>query len=329
MKIAIDTLGGDLGAEEVVKGVLSARETEDFDALLLGRKEELEECLSKYTADLTGISVVDAPTAIHNDEDPAIVIRKKKDASMVVGANLVSQDEADGLLSSGSTGALLASGLFIIKRMEGIERAALSVFFPTMNGFSLLLDAGANMDCKPEYLYKFALMGSRYIEKVHGKSNPRVALLNIGSEEGKGNKLTKETYELLKNSSLNFIGNVEPRELISGGYEVMVCDGFAGNVALKTTEGVAMTLLSLMKQAMMKNLKTKIGALMTKNEIKDVLKGLDYRETGGAPLLGLRKPVFKAHGSSDALAYRNAIKQMVQFIKTNVISYIEQGVKEW
>lgn len=329
MKIAIDTLGGDLGPEEVVKGVLSARETEDFEALLLGKKDQLEALVHKYTSDVKGFTFVEAPVVISNEEDPALAIRRKKDSSMVVGATLVSEGQADGLLSSGSTGALLASGLFIIKRMEGMERAALSVFFPTMNGFSLLLDAGANMDCKPEYLYKFALMGSRYIEKVHGIDNPRIALLNIGSEEGKGNKLTKETYELLKESSLNFIGNIEPRELISGGYEVMVCDGFSGNVALKTTEGVAMTLLSLMKQAMMKNIKTKIGALLTKKEIKQVLQGLDYRETGGAPLLGLRKPVFKAHGSSDALAYRNAIKQMVQFIKMDVISYIEQGVKEW
>ena len=213
---------------------------------------------------------------------------------MVVATKALSSGLGDGYISAGSTGALLASGIFIVKRIEGIHRSPLSVLYPTLKGFSLLLDAGANVDCKPEYLYQFALMGSIYMEKVMGKSNPTIGLLNIGTEKGKGNILSKDSYTILEQSNLNFVGNVEGRDLPTGIADVIVTDGFAGNIALKLTEGMAISIFSLLKEELMKNTRTKLGAALLKPELKNLKNRMDYREYGGAPLLGLKKPVVKA-----------------------------------
>ncbi|NLM06384.1 MAG: phosphate acyltransferase PlsX [Tissierellia bacterium] len=321
MKIAIDTMGGDLGPVEVIKGAYEARKEKNFTPVFIGKVEEIEEGLKEFDFG-KDVEIVDAREMIENDEEPALTIRKKKNSPIVVGANLLADGEVDSFLSSGSTGALLAAGLFIVKRIEGVERAAISVFLPTAKGKALMLDAGANMDSKPEYLLNFAIMGSIYSKEVEGIESPRIALLNVGLEEGKGNKLTKEVYELLKEADINFIGNIEAREILSGDADIIVTDGFAGNIALKAIEGTAKTLLSEVKKVMLKNAKTKFGALLIKNELKETLKHFDYRETGAAPLLGIRKPIFKAHGSSDYLAYKNAIFQVIKFSEKNVIDNI-------
>ncbi len=230
---------------------------------------------------------------------------EKKNSSMVLGLEALAKGQGDGFVSTGSTGALLAGGLFIVKRIEGVERAALASIFPTRNGFSFMLDiGGANVDSKPEYLLQFATMGSIYSEKVLGIKSPTVGLANIGTEEGKGNALVRESYKLLKDSNLNFIGNVEVRDIPEGIVDIIVCDGFMGNTILKLTEGMAMSMFAALKDVFTASTKTKLGALLLKSQLKAFKDNLDYREYGGAPLLGLKKPVVKAHGSSDYIAIK-------------------------
>lgn len=326
MKIIVDAMGGDLAPIEIIKGSIDAVNELSTNIILVGNEDIIKEELKKYTYPKDKVEILKADDIISNDEDPSLAIRRKKNSSMVVAAKALSDGLADGFISAGSTGALLASGIFIIKRIEGIHRSPLSVLYPTLKGFSLLLDAGANVDCKPEYLYQFAIMGSIYMEKVMGKSKPTVALLNIGSEKGKGNNLSKEAYTLLEQSNLNFIGNIEGRDLPAGVADVIVTDGFAGNIALKLTEGMASSIFTLLKEELMKNFKSKIGAAILKPQFKNLKSRLDYREYGGAPLLGIKKPVVKAHGSSDAYAIKNGIKQLVKFVENDVIKIIEENI---
>ena len=245
---------------------------------------------------------------------------------MVLGLKALANDKGDGFVSTGSTGALLAGGLFIVKRIEGIERAALASVYPTRNGFSFMLDIGANVDSKPEYLLQFATMGSIYSGKVLGIKSPKVGLANIGVEEGKGNTLVRESYKLLQDSNLNFIGNVEVRDIPEGVVDVIVCDGFMGNTMLKLTEGMAISMFTALKGVFTSSLKSKLGALMLKSQLKSFKNSLDYREYGGAPLLGLKKPVVKAHGSSDALAIKNALRQVKTFSENNIIEIIQRNI---
>ncbi|HEY8361585.1 MAG TPA: phosphate acyltransferase PlsX [Tissierellaceae bacterium] len=326
MKIIIDAMGGDLGPSEVIKGSLDAINELNIDIILVGNEDIIKNELKNYKDSHDRIEILNADDIITNDEDPSLAIRRKKNSSLVVGFNALVNGLGDGFLSAGSTGAILAGGIFIVKRIEGIHRAPLSVLYPTLRGFSLLLDAGANVDCKPEYLYQFALMGSIYMEKVMGKTSPTIGLLNIGSEKGKGNALSKEAYALLEESELNFIGNIEGRDLPAGTVDIVVTDGFAGNIALKLTEGVATSIFSLLKEELMKNFKTKFGAAILKPEFKNIKNRFDYREYGGAPLLGLKKPVVKAHGSSDAYAIKNGIKQLVKFVENDVIKIIQENI---
>lgn len=328
MRIGIDTKGGDKGIDEIIKGTFEAYNIQRFTPVFLGDTEKIKLKIDEFKYKFDDIDIIEAPEVITNEDDPTLAIRRKKNSTIVVGANLLSDNKIDALISSGSTGALLASSIFIVKRIEGIERTALSVFLPTAIGKTLLLDAGANMDCKPSYFLDFAIMGSIYLNKVLGINNPKVGLLNVGTEEGKGNKQSKEAFDILSKSNLNFIGNVEARDLISGVADVIVCDGFAGNIALKSFEGVAISLIRQMKSVFNNNLKTKISGLLVKSSLKEMLKQYDYRETGGAPLLGVKKPIFKAHGSSDALAYKNAIFQTIKFTENNVISEIEKKLAE-
>lgn len=326
MKIIIDAMGGDKGPAEVVKGTIDAVKEYGIKAIIVGKEDIIRDELKKYDYVKDQVEIMHADEVINNEDDPAVAIRRKKNSSMVVGARALSEGLGDGFISAGSTGALLASGLFIVKRIEGIDRAALSVLYPTINKFSLLVDGGANVDCKPEYLYQFALMGSIYMEKVMGIDSPTIGLANIGSEKGKGNILTKETYDILENSSLNFVGNVEARDLPNGMVDIILSDGFVGNIILKLTEGMALSIFSILKQEFSKNIRTKIGALLLKPELKNIKGRMDYREYGGAPLLGIKKPIVKAHGSSDAYAIKNGINQLIKFIEKDVIKLIEDNM---
>lgn len=326
MKIIVDAMGGDKGLAEVVKGTIDAVKDYGVEVIIVGKEDIIENELKNYDYPKNKIETINAEDIILNEDDPAIAIRRKKDSSMVVGLKALADGMGDGFISAGSTGALLAGGIFIVKRIKGIERAALSTVYPTTKGISLLLDAGANVDCKPEYLNQFGIMGSVYMEKVIGVKSPKVGLVNIGVEKGKGNLLTKETYDLLENTNINFIGNVEARDIPTGAVDVIVCDGFVGNIVLKLTEGMAISMFSSLKEVFMKNTKSKIGAFLLKPELK-VFKGkMDYREYGGAPLLGTKKPIVKAHGSSDAYAIKNGIRQLIAFIEKNVINIIEDNI---
>ena len=326
MRIIVDGMGGDHAPESTVRASVEAVSKFRINITITGPTEALLDELGKYDYPAGSIEILNAPDVITNDDDPAIAIRKKKNSSMVVGLKALSDGEGDGFISAGNTGALLAGGLFIVKRIEGIERAALTTLYPTMNGVSILVDAGANVDSKPEYLKQFAIMGSAYMEQVLGIPNPRVGLVNVGTESTKGNQLTKEAYQLLDNSELNFIGNIEGRDMPYGAADVMVCDGFVGNIALKLTEGMASSIFKLLKQSLTADLKSKLGAVLLKKQLKEMKKRLDYREYGGAPLLGTKKPVVKAHGSSDWYAFMNGIGQLKMFIENDVITLIENKI---
>ena len=327
MKIIVDSMGSDKGPKEIVQGVVDGVNELGVDAIIVGRENIISKELSKYNYPKDSIEIINAEESINNEDEPVLAIRRKKNSSMVLALEALASGQGDGLVSTGSTGALLAGGLFIVKRIEGVERPALATVYPTKKGISFILDVGANVDSKPEYLLQFATMGSIYGEKVLGTKSPTIALANIGVEEGKGNALTKDAYKLLSNSDLNFVGNVEVRDIPEGVVDIIVCDGFVGNVILKLTEGMAMSMFSTLKEEFTSSFKSKIGALMLKSQLKSFKDRLDYREYGGAPLLGLRKPVVKAHGSSDAFAIKNALRQVKTFSDNNVINIIEENIK--
>ena len=326
MRIIVDGMGGDNAPEAIVKGAVEAVNEYGIEILITGKEDIILDQLEKHSYPTGKIQVMDAPEVISNDDNPTLAIRRKKNSSMVKGMQALANGEGDGFISAGNTGALLAGGIFIVKRIQGIDRAALTVLYPTLKGVSLLLDAGANMDTKPEYLEQFALMGSIYMEEVMGVKEPKVGLINVGTEEAKGNQLAKETFEALKDSKINFVGNIEARDLPYGVADVMVCDGFVGNVVLKLSEGMASSIFSLLKESLMADTRSKLGALLLKPQLKNMKKRLDYREYGGAPLLGTVKPVVKAHGSSDYYAFKNGIGQLKTFIERDVISTIESKI---
>lgn len=326
MKIIVDGMGGDKGYKEVVKGTVAAVNDLNVEIILVGKENLIEEELRKYDYPQNAIEILNADDVITNEDEPALAIRRKKNSSMVVGLKALTENKGVGFVSAGSTGALLAGGLFIVKRIKGIERAALATVYPTTKGISFLIDAGANVDSKPEYLKQFAIMGSIYSEKILGRKSPKIALANIGTEEGKGNALVKDAYDLLKESNINFIGNIEARDIPAGVADVIVCDGFVGNIILKLTEGVATSIFTLLKEEITSTLKSKLGALMLKPQFKSLKGKMDYREYGGAPLLGLKQPVIKAHGSSDAFAIKNAIRQVKIFVGNEVIKLIENDI---
>lgn len=327
MKIILDTMGSDKGYGEIVKGAIDGVNELGVNIVLVGMEDLLKKELSKYNYPRDFIEILNAEEYISNEDEPVLAIRRKKNSSMVLGLEALAKGEGDGFVSTGNTGALLAGGLFIVKRIKGVERAALATVYPTRKGFSFMLDIGANVDSKPEYLLQFATMGSIYSEQVLGVKSPTIGLANIGVEEGKGNALVREAYKLLLDSNLNFIGNVEVRDIPEGIADVIVCDGFMGNTILKLTEGMAITMFSALKDEFTSSFKSKLGALMLKSQLKSFKNNLDYREYGGAPLLGLKKPVVKAHGSSDAFAIKNAIRQVKTFSNNNIIEIIEKNIK--
>ena len=328
VKVAVDAMGGDHAPGEVVKGAVDAvNEKNNLKVFLVGKAPRIHEELSKYQYKNEQIEVVNAEEEISCDESPVEAIRKKKDSSMVVALKMVKDKTADAFVSAGSSGAILVGGQFVVGRIKGIKRAPLGAVMPTAKGPMLLVDAGANMDAKAEYLLQFAQMGSIYMEDVLGIKNPRVGLVNVGVEEAKGNQLVKETYPLLKAcDDINFIGSIEAREIPRSGADVIVCDAFVGNVILKLYEGLAGTLISKIKGAFYSTLKSKIGALLVKGALKDTLKTMDASEYGGAPLIGLNRLVVKTHGSSKAKEIKNSVLQCVTFSKSNINEKIVESL---
>lgn len=317
--IALDCMGGDNAPGEIVKGaVLAANENKDMLIKLVGREDDIKKELEKYPSS-DKLEIVDAKEVIETGEPPVAAIRKKKDSSLVKCMYMVKKGEADAMVSAGSTGANLVGGHVIIGRIKGVERPPLAPLIPTKTGFSLLIDCGANVDARPSHLLQFAKMGSVYMENVVGVKNPKVALVNIGAEEEKGNALVKETYPLLKAmEGINFIGNIEARDIPNGDADVIVCDAFVGNVILKLYEGVASVLIDKIKGSMMNSIKTKIGALLIKKDLKKTLKGFSLEEHGGAPLLGLNGLLVKTHGSSKAIEIKNSILQCITFNELDI-----------
>ncbi len=326
MKIGFDGMGGDHGPKETVKGAVDALSLISSNIVIFGDAEKIKSELSKYKYDVSKIEVVHTTEVIENDDKPVKAIKSKDDSSMVVGLKALRKGEIDAFVSAGNTGALLAGGLLKVGRIKGISRPALCTIYPTMVGASVLVDAGANAECKSRNLIEFAYMGSMYAEKVIGIKNPKVALVNIGAEETKGTPLYIETHQMLKETDLNFVGNVEGRDVPSGNVDVIVADGFTGNIILKLTEGVALQLVAGLKTQIMKNTIGKIGGLILKNNLKDFKKMLDYTEYGGAPLLGLNGLVVKAHGSSNAKAFMNAIKYAQIGLDSHLVDEIKQKV---
>ena len=319
MRILVDAMGGDLAPDEIVKGAVHAQQELGAEIVLVGQRAAIEACLRNEQAKL---EIIDASEVITMDDDPSTATRRKKDASMTVALNMLRDGKGDAVVSAGSTGALLTGATLIVKRIHGIRRAALAPVLPNGDAGVMLIDCGATADCTPEFLLQFAFMGSYYAEKVLGIENPRVALLNIGAEDSKGGELQKAVYPLLKQAgeagAINFTGNIEARDVPLGGADVVVADGFSGNILLKGIEGTALFMASMMKDMFKKNVLTKLAALLCMDGVKAFKKKMDYRETGGTALIGLSKPVIKAHGSSDALAIRNAIRQAIGAVEADV-----------
>lgn len=319
--VALDCMGGDYAPLEIVKGAVEAvQESDQVFVKLVGKQELIEEELKKYSGyNKDALEIVNATQVIEMGESPVAAIREKTDSSLVKCQYMVKHGEADAMVSAGSTGANLVGGHVIIGRIRGVERPPLAPLIPTEQGVTLLIDCGANVDARPSHLVQFAKMGSVYMEEVVGIKNPKVGLVNIGTEEEKGNALTKEAFQLLKETDgINFVGNVEARDIPAGVVDVVVCDAFVGNVILKTYEGVGSTLLKKVKSGLMANLKTKIGALLIKNSLKKTLKGFSIEEYGGAPLLGLKGLLVKTHGNSKSVEVKNSILQCITFKEADV-----------
>ena len=328
VKVALDAMGGDNAPQEIVKGaVLAVNNEKDVFVYLVGKEEAVNAELSKYEYDTQRIEVVNATDVIETGEPPVMAIRRKKESSLVKALTMVKNNEADAFVSAGSSGAILVGGQVIVGRLKGVERPPMAPLIPTATGVSILVDSGANVDARPDFLVQWAKMGSIYMENVVGIKNPRVAIVNVGLEEEKGNKLVKETFPLLKEcKDINFIGSIEAREIPNGGADVIVCDAFVGNVILKLYEGLASTLIGKIKGAMMSTLKSKIGALLIKKNLKNTLKTLDASEYGGAPLIGLNGLVVKTHGNAKAKEIKNSIIQCLKFKNENINDKIVESI---
>ena len=335
MKIILDAMGGDHAPEAPVLGAIQANQDFNAQIILVGKGPEILDVLKKNgISDLPqGIQIANADDVVDMHDDPAEAVRKKKNSSMMVGLRMLSEGEGDAFISAGSTGALLSGATLIVKRIKGVRRAAMGPSMPNKaGGKTVILDCGANAECTPEFLLQFGLIGSLYAKKNLGVENPKIGLLNIGTEDTKGTPLQKEAYGLLQDAHnrglLNFVGNVEARDVPLGAVDVVVCDGFSGNVLLKSIEGTASFMGSLVSRMFKKNLITKIGALCCKSGIDNLKKMLDYREIGGTIFLGIKKPVIKAHGASDVRAFRNAVKQAMDAAQGDIAEDLEKGLAQ-
>ncbi len=326
VKVALDAMGGDNAPSEIIKGAIDAlNEKDNLYIYAVGQEEVVKKELEKYTYDSSRLEVVNATEVIETSEPPVMAIRKKKDSSIVKAMNMVKDKTCDSLVSAGSSGAILVGGQVIVGRIKGVERPPLAPLIPTAKGAAILIDCGANMDARPSFLVQFAKMGSVYMKYVVGIDNPKVAIVNVGAEEEKGNALVKETFPLLKNCpDINFIGSIEARDIPMGYADVIVCDAFVGNAILKTMEGVGKVMLDTIKGSLMSSLKTKIGALLIKSSLKESMKMFDVSEYGGAPLLGLNGLVVKTHGSSKAVEIKNTLIQCITFKEQNINDKIKQ-----
>jgi glycerol-3-phosphate acyltransferase PlsX len=326
MRIALDAMGGDRAPEVIVEGAVQAARDLDMEILLVGRPEAIEPELARYNIAGFRLPIIPANQVVEMDDHPATAVRAKPDASMVVGIRLVKEGEARAFVSAGNSGGVLAASLFELGRIQGVRRPALATVWPARHGHSFLLDIGANTDCRPEYLLQFALMGSVYAQKVMGIEAPRVGIVSNGEEEGKGNILVQDTTTLLKDSPLNFIGNVEGKDIFRDLADVVVTDGFTGNVIIKTSEGVALVLMEVLREEIRKRPPAMLGALLARPALRAVARMLDYREYGGAILLGVDGVVIVGHGRSDARAIVSAIRVASQAVEGEVVSTIRTGL---
>lgn len=333
MKIILDAMGGDNAPQAPVLGAIEAVKRYNADIILVGRGQEILEVLKKNGLDTLpeGVEIAHADDVVDMHDDPATVIHKRKNSSMIIGLKMLADGKGDAFVSAGSTGALLTGATLLVKRVRGIRRAAMAPAMPTKAGTKVIIcDCGANAECTPEFLLQFGLVASAYSKFTLGVENPRVGLLNIGSEDSKGTQLQRDAYALLKDASdrglLNFTGNVEARDVPLGAVDVVVCDGFSGNILIKSIEGTAMFMGSMLKRMFKKSLGSKLGYLLCKSGVQDMMKLLDYREIGGTQFLGIKKPVIKAHGASDALAFRNAVKQAMTAAEGDFTVQLEKNL---
>ena len=323
MRIIVDAYGGDNAPDAVLQGCRMAADRWKCEIILTGDEKKLRQRAAELSVSLEGIGIADAPDVIPVEAEPTAILKQYQQSSMARGLQMLANGEGEAFVSAGSTGALVVGGTLIVKRLKGVKRPAIGTVIPCRGGCFLLLDSGANHDCRPEMLRQFGLMGSVYMKRIIGVPNPRVGLVNIGTEETKGTELQVQAYQLMKEAGYNFIGNVEAREVPLGGCDVAVCDGFTGNILLKTLEGLAALFMGELKAIFMKSLPNKLAAAAVKKDIKGLKKQFDSAEYGGALLLGSRSPVIKAHGSSDAKAFYNAIRQAISCCENNIIGEIE------
>ncbi len=335
MKIILDAMGGDNAPEAPVLGAIEAAKTYGCQITLVGKGEEILGVMRAHGIENlpAGMEIANADDVVDMHDDPATVVRKRRNSSMMVGLRMLSEGQGDAFVSAGSTGALLSGATLVVKRVKGIRRAAMGPAMPNKaGGKTVICDCGANAECTPEFLLQFGVVGSLFAKKTYGVENPKVGLLNIGTEDSKGTQLQKDAYALLQQAHaqgiINFVGNVEGRDVPLGAVDVVVCDGFNGNVLIKTIEGTAMFMGSLLKKMFKKNVLSKVGYLLCKSGVADLMKMLDYREIGGTQFLGIKKPVIKAHGSSDALAFRNAIRQAEEAAKADFSAELEESLRK-
>lgn len=329
MRIIVDAFGGDNAPVEILKGCESAVKEYNVEIVLTGDEEKIKFAAKENGISLDGMEIIHTPSVMSMEAVPTTILKENSDTSMAVGLKALSEGRGDAFVSAGSTGALTVGATFIVKRIKGIKRPAIGTVLPTDKGVALLMDCGANAECRAEMLHQFAIMGDAYMSAVFGIEKPRVGLVNIGTEETKGDELRLQAYELMKSEGkYNFIGNMEARELFLGGCEVAVADGFTGNVMLKLSEGMAKFLLKNLKSALTSNLKTIIGSLFVKKSVYGLKSKFDYKEYGGAMIFGVKKPVIKAHGSSDARAFKNAIRQATECVKNDFVSRIQSELEK-
>ena len=329
MNIIIDAMGGDNAPKEILLGAAAAVREYGVQITAVGRRRDIEACARENGIDMAGITVADASETIEMCDEPARAIRTKKDSSIVVGLNMLKEGRGDAFVSAGSTGALHVGASLIVRTLRGVKRPALATMVPAKNKAYLLLDCGANVECRPEMLAAFAVMGSCYVNKVEGRTSPSVALANNGAEESKGTPMLKEAHQLLKTiPGIRFVGNIEPRDVPNGDVDVVVCDGFTGNVILKLTEGVAKMLLGMLKGMFLKNLGGKLAYLLLKDSVSDLKHQMDSEEYGGAPFLGAKQPVIKAHGSSKAKGIKNAIRQAKICVENDLCGTMQSALDE-
>jgi len=327
IKIIADAMGGDNAPLDIIKGTVLAQREYNIDVILTGRQSVIKETASKNGLDISQMEIIHCDDVIGMEDSAGDVVKSKSESSMAVGLKLLKEGKGDAFVSAGNSGALCMGGALIVKRVNGITRPGFAPVLPGLNGCFMLIDSGANVECRPEMLMQFGIMGSIYMEKVMKIKNPRVGLANVGTEAQKGRELQLKTFEILKESNLNFIGNVEGRDIPLNGCDVLVCDGFTGNLITKTYEGVAIALMDKLKTVFMKNIKTKIAAGLIYKDIKLMKREFDYKEYGGAPIMGTLKPIFKSHGSADAVTFKNAVRLTIEYAKSGVISAILDCLK--